>query len=115
MPAENTTVTAQWLINEFTVTFLNWDNTLLATQTVPNGEIATPPANPTREGYTFVGWKNDYDSITGGLVLNARFTKNTTATGENELYFITGVVLLLAASGLSLVLLRNKSKTNRRK
>ncbi|NLC14122.1 MAG: InlB B-repeat-containing protein, partial [Chloroflexi bacterium] len=115
MPADDMIIAAQWIINEYKVTFLNWDNTPLAIQTVPYGGIATPPAYPTREGYTFIGWNQDYDNIKDDLVANALFTENTPVTGENALYLIAGIVLLLVAAGLSIVLLRNKFKINKRK
>lgn len=46
------------------VYFLDWDNTLLAQQSVPFGGAATPPANPTRAGYIFTGWSTDIMHIT---------------------------------------------------
>ncbi len=56
MPAENITITAQWTINQYTITF-NPDNgtdPLVITQDF--GSSITAPANPVKEGYTFTGW-----------------------------------------------------------
>ena len=39
----------------YTVTFKDWDGTVLSTQSVLEGTAATAPADPTREGYTFTG------------------------------------------------------------
>ena len=42
-----------------TVTFLDYDGTVLSTVTGESGESITLPASPTREGYTFSGWYYD--------------------------------------------------------
>ena len=69
----------------YTVTFdINYDEgTNPEAQTVLLGEKATEPADPTREGYTFGGWKNgdaDYDfsaAVTSNLYLIAEWTPIT--------------------------------------
>ena len=40
----------------YTVRFLDWNATELKSEQVESGATATPPANPTRSGYTFTGW-----------------------------------------------------------
>ena len=40
----------------YTIRFLDWDNTVLKTETVVAGGTPTPPSNPTRSGYTFNSW-----------------------------------------------------------
>lgn len=59
-----------------TVTFLDWDGTVLSEQQVALGGAAEPPQNPTREGYTFVGWDKDFTGITGDLTVNAVYQIN---------------------------------------
>ena len=67
----------------YTVTFDDGVNEP-TTQTVTDGEKATKPADPTRTGYTFVGWfaegaetAYDFDAaVTGNLTLTARWTAN---------------------------------------
>ena len=56
MPAENMTVTAQWEINRYTVTFDTNGGSEVAPITQDYGTAITAPADPTREGYTFIGW-----------------------------------------------------------
>ncbi|HZK28781.1 MAG TPA: InlB B-repeat-containing protein, partial [Clostridia bacterium] len=110
MPAKDMTLTAQWTVRTYQVIFLNWDGTPLSTEAVPYGGTATPPAAPTRKGYTFTGWSQDYNNITGELVLGAQFTKNAPVSGENNLYFVVSIILLLSGVGLCLVVWREKNK-----
>ena len=56
MPAENMTVTAQWTINQYTITFDTAGGSAIAPITQDYGTAITAPADPTRNGYTFVGW-----------------------------------------------------------
>ncbi len=70
-------VTAQYTINTYTVRFLDWDGTVLKTQTVNYGGNATAPANPTRTGYTFTGWDKAFTNVQANLDVNAQYTINT--------------------------------------
>ena len=56
MPAENMTVTAQWKINRYTITFDTAGGSEIAPITQDYGTAIAAPADPTREGYTFIGW-----------------------------------------------------------
>ena len=40
----------------YTVTFVDWDGTLLDEQFVEEGNTAVTPADPIKDGYTFLGW-----------------------------------------------------------
>ena len=59
MPAENTTVKAQWKINKYTITFDTNGGSEIAPITQDYGTEITAPDNPTREGYTFKGWDKE--------------------------------------------------------
>lgn len=68
------TITAQYTINQYTVTFKDHDNTTLKTQTVMYGGSAAAPQVPVRSGYTFTGWSTAYDNITEDLTVTAQYT-----------------------------------------
>ena len=69
-------VTAQYSINTYTVTFKDWNGTVLKTQQVQYGGAATAPANPTRAGYTFTGWDKAFTNVTANLVVTAQYVQN---------------------------------------
>ena len=69
-------VTAQYQINTYTVTFVDWDGTEISTQEVEHGSAATAPADPEREGYTFTGWDVDFTNVTGDLTVTAQYEQN---------------------------------------
>ena len=58
------------------VVFTNWDGTILSSQIIKSGEDAVAPANPTREGYIFIGWDKDFSNITGDLTVTAQYKIN---------------------------------------
>ena len=59
-----------------TVTFKDWNGTVLKTQQVQYGGAATAPANPTRTGYTFTGWDKAFNNVTANLVVTAQYVQN---------------------------------------
>ncbi len=72
MPAEDVTITAQWQIKTFTITFNNYDGTVL--QTIENVEYGSVPsyAGETPEkaasagiGHDFEGWVDDKGNVYG--------------------------------------------------
>jgi hypothetical protein len=60
----------------FTVTFCDWDGRTLKTQTLEQGQSATPPETPHREGYTFVGWDKSYAHVQSNIAVYAQYTEN---------------------------------------
>lgn len=60
-------------VNEYTVTFYDYDGTtVLSTQTVAYGSAAVPPVSPQKPGdstytYTFIGWDANYSFVMGNL------------------------------------------------
>ena len=56
MPAENVTITAQWTINNYTITFETENGEFIATEEVVYGAAITAPAYATPDGMTLLGW-----------------------------------------------------------
>ena len=72
-------------VEEFTVTFKDWDGTMLETKNVEYGFAATPPTDLVREGWTFTGWTASVsgmskDYITDEVTFTAQYEKYITYT-----------------------------------
>ena len=76
MGATNMSVDVVYSANTYTVTFKDWNGTVLKTQQVEHGKAATAPANPTRTGYTFTGWDKAFTNVTANLVVTAQYVQN---------------------------------------
>ena len=96
MPAENITVTAQWEINRYTITFDTAGGSEIAPITQDYGTNITSPADPTIEGYTFIGWDRDIPvtmpaeniTVTARWEIN-RYTITFDTAGGSEIAPIT--------------------------
>ncbi|MBN2541015.1 MAG: hypothetical protein JXB08_05755 [Bacilli bacterium] len=85
-------VTATFLqtINEYTVSFYDYDGvTLIEAVSTPYGSSATPPDDPTRASdevysYEFDEWQGDFSNITGDIIIIATYNKTYTTTGDYE-------------------------------
>jgi uncharacterized repeat protein (TIGR02543 family) len=84
MPTENMTVTAQWEINQYTITFDTNGGSEIAPITQDYGTNITAPADPTREGYTFMGWDREIPTTmpAENITLKARWKDIEKPTGE---------------------------------
>lgn len=67
------TVTAQYEIKKYIVTFVDWDDAELYKQIVAYGQSATAPADPERGGFTFTGWDKEFDIVTADLTVTAQY------------------------------------------
>ena len=78
MPAENITLTAQWQLNRYTITFDTAGGSEVPSITQDYGTAITAPANPTKTGYTFAGWDKTIPSTmpAGDMAITARWTEN---------------------------------------
>ena len=75
----NETFTFKWsIVDTFTITFDSNGGTSVESITQDNGTVITPPANPTREGYTFIGWEPALPETMpiGGLAVKAQWVIN---------------------------------------
>ena len=61
----------------YTVIFQDYDKTVLKTETVKEGESATTPEEPKREGYTFFAWDKEYANITRDSIITAEYINPT--------------------------------------
>ena len=84
MPAENMTVTAQWEINQYTITFDTNGGSGIAPITQDYGTAITAPADPTREGYTFIGWDMEIPTTmpAENMTVTAQWKDSEKPTGE---------------------------------
>ncbi|MDR2828142.1 MAG: leucine-rich repeat protein, partial [Acholeplasmatales bacterium] len=76
LATENTAYTAIFntITNYYVVTFLDWDESILDTQSVAYGTSAVAPTNLYKEGYDFYIWDKNYSFISESLVVNAVYT-----------------------------------------
>lgn len=64
-------------VGSYSVTFLDWDGSIISIQqVVPNG-AAEAPDNPVRTGYTFTGWSQDFSHVTKNMTVSARYMKDS--------------------------------------
>jgi len=89
---ENADGTVTYSVNGvYTVTFDAAGGSDVAPQTVNHGEKAVEPKEPTKSGFTFLGWTLDgaaydfADAVTGNITLVASWAKNAT---EMEMYSV---------------------------
>ncbi len=84
VPAENITITAQWRINQYTITFDTAGGSEIAPITQDYNTQITAPANPTREGYTFMGWDKEIPQTmpAENITITAQWKDTEKPTGE---------------------------------
>ena len=68
-------------ISCFTVTFTDWDGTVIDVQTVESGQGASLPDDPFRAGYKFTGWDKDVSAVTGDITVKAIYVTQTAVYG----------------------------------
>ena len=61
------------VIDTYRVEFRDIDNTILKVDSVDYGKAAVAPADPYRQGYTFVGWDKEFGNIISDLVVTAKY------------------------------------------
>lgn len=71
---EELIVTAKY-VQQFTVIFMDYDNSMIDYQIVDYDGNAIAPENPVRSGYRFVGWDRTFENVVSDLTINAQYVK----------------------------------------
>ncbi|MBQ9101422.1 MAG: InlB B-repeat-containing protein [Paludibacteraceae bacterium] len=81
MPAKNVTCIAQYTINQYNLVFNDFDGRTISSKKLNYNAKVTTPTNPTREGYSFIGWDNQVPTLmpANNVTLNAQYQINTYA------------------------------------
>ena len=74
-------ITASTYVQQFKVTFLDWDNYVIDEQMVNKGASATEP-RVFREGYALVGWTEKFDNVKEDIVTQAIYEESNAPTIE---------------------------------
>lgn len=78
------TLTAKWTANSYTIAFDTNGGSDIDPITQDYGTVITAPADPTREGYTFIGWDKEIPATmpAENITLKARWKDIEKPTGE---------------------------------
>lgn len=77
----------------YTIRFFDYNGQQIGEdQVIQAGKNATPPADPTREGFTFTGWepKNDYIGVYKNATIVAQYKDNSGDTSRHTVSFYSG-------------------------
>ncbi|MCS4306443.1 6-phosphogluconolactonase (cycloisomerase 2 family) [Rheinheimera pacifica] len=96
MPAVNTTLYAQWVVNQYTLTFDSAGGSAIAPITANFGRAITAPADPTKEGHAFTGWSPVVPATMPAQ--NMTFTASYTAALVTVTATVTGEASISPAS-----------------
>lgn len=67
-------------IQQFTVEFLDYDNSVIDIQLVDYNGNATAPENPTRNNYRFTGWNTGFSNVVHDLTVKAEYIRQYKVT-----------------------------------
>lgn len=66
------------LTQKYTITYLDYDGSILSTESVWSGNDGFPPTPSDRDSYVFVGWDGDYTNVTEDRILRPVYKKADT-------------------------------------
>ncbi len=89
VPAMDVEFNAQWTINQYTVKFIA-DGVIVQETTQDYGSAITAPADPTKEGYAFVGWMPDVPATVPAN--NLEFVADFAPTGTPTYTITTEII-----------------------
>ena len=91
MPAGDMTITANWTVNQYTITFDTDGGSTVAPITQDYGTAITAPEAPTKIGYTFAGWNPEIPATmpAENLTITAQWRYNGGSSGGSSSYPIT--------------------------
>ncbi len=82
-------------VKQYRVIFFDYDgSTILSDQMIDEGSSATPPVNPTRDGYKFVSWNGNYFNITKDTNIYATYEKNKAPVYTIIFYDVDGAKVI---------------------
>ena len=95
------------------VTFCDWEGTVLHATVVDYGQSASPPADPVREGYQFVGWDKPTSAVYENLTVSALYTALDPPEKNNRgSYIWIGAVFLSLSAALLILFFIKKGRQN---
>jgi len=81
MPGQDITITATYIVNVYTLSFEDWDGTVIFEDDIEFGQDLSSlayPSDPTRNGYTFTGWDSSIPATmpANDFVITAEYNVN---------------------------------------
>ena len=75
----DTRITATY-VRQYTVKFVDYDNSIIEIQLIDHGADATQPADPTRKNHAFIGWNTTFTNIVSNVTVKAQYIRQYKVT-----------------------------------
>lgn len=111
MPSSNLTITAQWVINNYTLSF-DYGNGTIVSEIAHFKDAIVYPENVTWKGRIFIGWDNDAAEMpASNLVIKARWEKvgDSDNTGLIVGIVVPLFIIIVAAAIVFIILFLKKN------